>query len=611
MAGKNIVLCSDGTGNAGGKGRGTNVWQLFLAVDQHAHEAGSNGHEHSKRKHQLAFYDDGVGTSSFKPKELVGLALGYGLGGNIRDLYIDLARNYRPDDSIFLFGFSRGAFTVRSLAGMIAAVGVIDGHGRSKAWLKREVKAAYKAYRAKSGSPLEDLAKDLQKRGIEVHDASIHFLGVWDTVSAVGVPFDELRHVLQALALMRRPHDADLNPKIEYAYQALAIDEARKSFELLMFNEGQAGLEGRIKEVEQVWFPGVHSNVGGGYPKKGMERVSLHWMMTRAEQRGLHFVDGALESSRAKANVHSKLYDSRAGLATYYRYKPRNVTECCAKVGLSTPKVHLSALRRISRATMDYGPVNLPPDFDVVGTWTNFENGDWGPREGLAASEAPRQEHEEKEIRRFSGLLSDSRHQREQQVSPARRYTWQRSMLYYLFLAVSLFVVSVLGTHELASKMEPSNGDRLVHQHPWAVETMDSFVRLSDSFNPWFSWASPALGWLPEGFRSGLGATTKSLVNLALPDLLAGPVLGLAEVPALIGIILLVGLALFLARGWLIGKMSTVSAESWKGLRPLRTDGGSEKREGGDSIQQHSEDLHDDGGPGDEAEPQLEGQAFE
>ena len=131
MAGKNIVLCSDGTGNAGGKGRGTNVWQLFLAVDQHGHERHGDERDEREEREQLAFYDDGVGTSSFRPKQLLGLALGYGLGANIRELYTALARNYDPgNDSIFLFGFSRGAFTVRSLAGMIDKVGVIDGpHG--------------------------------------------------------------------------------------------------------------------------------------------------------------------------------------------------------------------------------------------------------------------------------------------------------------------------------------------------------------------------------------------------------------------------------------------------------------------------------------------------
>src|SRR5919106_2531604 len=104
--GKNIILCSDGTGNSGGKGRGTNVWRLYKALDV------------SDPSTQIAFYDDGVGSEDFRLFRIMGVAFGWGLARNVRQLYTFLVRHYHPGDDIFLFGFSRGAFTVRSLAGM-------------------------------------------------------------------------------------------------------------------------------------------------------------------------------------------------------------------------------------------------------------------------------------------------------------------------------------------------------------------------------------------------------------------------------------------------------------------------------------------------------------
>ena len=116
---KNIVICSDGTGNTTIKGRGTNVFKVFEAVDQ-------NGHKRDPwLRPQIAFYDDGVGTQSLKVLKLVGGATGLGLSRNVRRLYRALCRVYDPGDKIFLFGFSRGAFTVRTLVGLISACGIV------------------------------------------------------------------------------------------------------------------------------------------------------------------------------------------------------------------------------------------------------------------------------------------------------------------------------------------------------------------------------------------------------------------------------------------------------------------------------------------------------
>ena len=117
--------------------------------------------------------------------------------------------------------------------------------------------------------------------------------------------------------------------------------------------------------IEQVWFTGVHSNVGGGYPKQGMSLVALDWMMTKAEEQGLRFIESEREKYRELKNVHDKKYDPRSGLAVYYRYKPRDIAEICLKYKVQ-PRIHSSVLERIAFATEGYAPGNLPMKFQIV-----------------------------------------------------------------------------------------------------------------------------------------------------------------------------------------------------------------------------------------------------
>src|SRR6266849_3482461 len=139
---KNIIVCSDGTGNTAIKDRGTNVFKLFEAADLNGHRV------NPQLRPQMAIYDDGVGTESFKPLQIFALATGWGLAANVRQLYHELSRVYDPGDKIFLFGFSRGAFTVRTLAGMIYRCGILDVKRiDTAAGLKKKVAEAYSAYR--------------------------------------------------------------------------------------------------------------------------------------------------------------------------------------------------------------------------------------------------------------------------------------------------------------------------------------------------------------------------------------------------------------------------------------------------------------------------------
>jgi len=369
---KNIVLCSDGTGNRGGKGYGTNVWRVYNYIDLKCHK------NDSAKPQQITFYDDGVGTEDFKLWKILGGAFGLGLSRNILDLYEFLAKNYEKEDRIYLFGFSRGAFTIRALGGMIARCGLVNRHtGTDKKELKdpetlrKECEEALKAYKSDHREHYKEDNKKQRpgqkfKEKHQCLEPDIRFIGVWDTVGAVWTPFKWFRTLLDKLFFISF-YDTSLGEKVLSAYHALSIDDERETFHPTMWNEHESPHE--EGKIQQVWFAGVHSNVGGGYPKQGMAHVTLYWMMTKAQQEGLYFEEDAWEEVRNKANVHDKLYDPRSGFASYYRYLPRHISRLCAdncKDGKAS--VHLSTLERIDQVTQDYAPGNFPKDFNIVYT---------------------------------------------------------------------------------------------------------------------------------------------------------------------------------------------------------------------------------------------------
>jgi uncharacterized protein (DUF2235 family) len=354
---RNIVLLSDGTGNSAAKLNKTNVWRLYQALDLGGDD-------------QIAFYDDGVGTSGFRPLQLLGGAFGWGLSRNVRDLYEFLCRHYRKGDQIYIFGFSRGAFTARTLAGLIGKCGILDhaetvpihrlpGLRRDEVLLdtheglKVGVKLAYKSYRrgyndapvAKIYRRLRDLIlgpvpdpetfrrKYSIDRGVEQDEerVRIRFVGVWDTVGAVGVPVDELSSMIDNIFYPHRFPDQDLSDKVERACHAIAIDDERYTFHPVLWNErGTADSE----RISQVWFPGMHSDVGGGYPDNDLAEVALKWMIGQVRQDGkrdggLRFNAHSLRAIEQRAQPLGKMHDSRRGLGVYYRYKPRRVASLC------------------------------------------------------------------------------------------------------------------------------------------------------------------------------------------------------------------------------------------------------------------------------------------
>jgi len=374
---KNIVICADGTGNTTIKGRGTNVFKLYEAVDQTGHlvEQGLTP--------QVALYHDGVGTESLKWYRILTGVTGWGLSRNVKQLYGELARAYAPGDKIFLFGFSRGAFTVRTLAGLIHACGILDlGKFPTNEEFDAAVEDAYREYRQGYNSWLTGifhktkkldaarLAELRSKFSVPIPEFQpgaqgklIEFMGVWDTVDAVGLPLRAADFVNRVIYAFKFP-DRTLSTSVAHACHALALDEERESFAPLLWDESKSE---DPKRIEQVWFAGVHSNVGGGYPRQGMSLVPFDWIMSKAEAppHNLRFVPAERLMYRYHTDVDDKMYDSRAGLGVFYRWLPRDVQRLCADNGVAA-RVHRSVFERIARNTEGYAPGSVPADPEVI-----------------------------------------------------------------------------------------------------------------------------------------------------------------------------------------------------------------------------------------------------
>jgi uncharacterized protein (DUF2235 family) len=382
---RNLVICSDGTGNSAGKGRGTNVWLFYEALDrQHRSVV------------QLAIHDDGVGTSRNTILAALGGAFGFGLAHNVRELYSWLCKHYQQDDRIFLVGFSRGAFTVRCLAAMIATFGILkweDGlsEGELRSWVW-EIWFAYKDAQRDAeardkhtfdydrdcswiGKFLDRWAR--ARRKPEFFEArQIEFIGVWDTVDAYGLPVDELKEAfawisrkllrwwpLHYLALTRFT-DNKLNTSIKNAYHAVAIDDERHTFHPVLWDAPDAS---KGQTIRQVWFSGMHSDVGGGYERRSLSLVPLLWIMEKAADHGLEFEKDKWDHIDSEKDALGPMHDSRSGLAAYYRYRPRDVQSLCEERHVAPPVVHASVLDRIRAQRGEEAPGVLPPRFEVEG----------------------------------------------------------------------------------------------------------------------------------------------------------------------------------------------------------------------------------------------------
>jgi len=371
-SGKNLIVCADGTGNQGGYTPDSNVYETYKSVDKRF--AGSVSDDFTCTE-QIVFYDNGVGTQKNKYIRALSGGLGFGFAQNVRDLYNFLARNYEPGDRIYFFGFSRGASTVRACSGFISKCGLINGKGMRNGELTDLVDDAFAAYVKHKTQP--ELAEQQRSSERSHGIVPIHFLGVWDTVVALGFPSrtdvtGAVSDLLNKLFIYVEkkldsvwPHKFyhyKLTENVQHAYQALAIDDERTAFWPRVWSEQNRDED----SVEQVWFAGMHSNVGGGYGRSGMASVALYWMMLRAQKCGLKFEDGAVQTALNDSNMHGRIYNSRDGAGIIYRYHPRQIEALCEGRINGEIRLHRSVIERMTHRTANYVPGQLPAKFAVV-----------------------------------------------------------------------------------------------------------------------------------------------------------------------------------------------------------------------------------------------------
>jgi uncharacterized protein (DUF2235 family) len=350
---KRLIVCCDGTWNRpdqldGGLAAPTNVAKLALAVTREGPDGTA----------QLLHYHPGVGTRRLE--RLRGGAFGFGISRNVRDCYRFLVENYEPGDELYLFGFSRGAFTARSLAGLVRNSGVLRSQHLAR------IPDAYSLYRARRATA--------KPRGIEAQlfrrmhshpdqNPMVHFIGVWDTVGSLGIPLDGFG--LGRLVNRRWGfHDTDLSSRVRYAYQALAIDEERSPFRPTPWTLGSDEAE---QTLEQVWFAGVHCDIGGGYRDASLSEIALLWMADRASRAGLALDPERLRHREVSSDDQRRitgacvapdalglLHTSRKGIYRLLRRYRRPITPD----HLTCEAVASSAIRRRDRSA-DYRPPGL------------------------------------------------------------------------------------------------------------------------------------------------------------------------------------------------------------------------------------------------------------
>jgi uncharacterized protein (DUF2235 family) len=285
---KNIVICCDGTGNQYGD-KNTNVIKLYSALDL------------SDNTQQIAYYHPGLGTIGAASAltrlakwwtKVKGLAFGYGLTADIGDAYKFLMDYYEDGDRVYLYGFSRGAYTVRALSGMLHMLGLIRKGDDALVPYATDMLKRSQA----DAAGMADKFKATFSR-----ECKPYFVGVWDTVSSVGWAYDPL-HI---------PYTAN-NPDISFGRHAISIDERRSFFRQNLWSADQPG------NIKQVWFAGVHSDIGGGYveTESALAKITLEWMLIEAKAAGLRVVGSrvdevlGLNGSGSRPDANAMMHDS-------------------------------------------------------------------------------------------------------------------------------------------------------------------------------------------------------------------------------------------------------------------------------------------------------------
>ena len=407
---RNIIILCDGTGNEISENI-SNVLKLYRCLRK----------TEKTEPRQLVYYDPGVGTLArpdpwHKLKQdfntILGLATGYGLDDNVLAAYDFLARNYQHGDQVYLFGFSRGAYTVRVLAGLIHKIGLITpeqinlaGSGliAYKQFSSDEapkLRARFKsAVEVAAGEDAVQTAFDNAAQFARITSSrwpTIRFVGVWDTVASVIVPRADRFYwpSLEELAFTL------VNPSVQTFRQAISIDERRCMFRLKKWDDPQTYKHNRFndahaepQDILQVWFAGVHADIGGGYPEKesGLSKYPLLWMIDEATKCGLQVNQATVNQlawgvqrkgspySYVVPDVRGDLHTSLSGAWWILEYLPKSAKyrewpERQVYFGWYIPDgeprlipdgavIHESALLRMD-ALPAYRPVNLPKQYE-------------------------------------------------------------------------------------------------------------------------------------------------------------------------------------------------------------------------------------------------------
>lgn len=337
--GKNIVIFSDGTGQKGGVNNNTNVYKLFNMVED-------------RTKRQITFYDPGLGTDL---KKFTGNVFGRGFSKNLLDCYRFIFENYEAGDEVFLFGFSRGAATVRSLSGFIHLFGALPMARRDI------IEEAFSIYKISNKVRRKNKAKQF----VDKHHTmwiKIKFIGVFDTVSALGFENRWIGAAFNSL-LTHRFHSLDLSESVSYARHALAIDERRKTFLPKIWKKLE---DDQPKDrLKQVWFSGVHTDVGGGYKEDDLSHFSLEWMIKEATEKGLLIYEKSpvyIDFLAKAENIDGKMHNEQLGIkGRLFRTEERNWNE--KKHG--TLLIHESALKRTKNSANKKKPAYSPWIFAI------------------------------------------------------------------------------------------------------------------------------------------------------------------------------------------------------------------------------------------------------
>ncbi|MBD81477.1 MAG: hypothetical protein CL840_21340 [Crocinitomicaceae bacterium] len=301
---KRIVICFDGTWNRperlGEKDDyPTNVLKFARGI------APTDG-----GTKQVVFYDWGIGSYH---AGATGGGFGKGLEKNVMDGYRFLVHNYEPNDQIYLFGFSRGAYTARSLCGMINNCSILKSSHANM------IEEAFELYKNPDHSANGDYSINWKTQNSVETQTKVHFVGVWDTVGSMGVPFS-------FLGFLNRKHafyDHKIGSNISFARHALALDEIRNDFYPTIW-EPKDGVD-----LKQVWFAGAHSDIGGGYPpdeadKSRLSDISMKWMKKEAFDKGLKF---DTDFGNVQLNPNSHLNDSYSGMIKLLGKKQREIPD--------------------------------------------------------------------------------------------------------------------------------------------------------------------------------------------------------------------------------------------------------------------------------------------